>query len=110
MVCDDLNLPLGTVRLRASGGSGGQNGLGDIIASLGSEDFPRLRLGIAPLSGVPEPEAWADYVLAGFAEDEKQVVEEMIVRAAQAALDWAEYGVEHAASRFNRRGRPAAED
>ncbi len=110
VVCDDLHLPLGTVRLRASGGSGGQNGLADIIASLGHENFPRLRLGIAPLAGVPEPEDWADFVLTGFAEEEKQAVEEMVAHAGQAALAWAEYGTEYAASRFNRRGHPTGED
>lgn len=52
VVCDDLNLPLGSVRLRPRGSSGGQNGLASVIEYLGGEDFPRLRLGVAPGTGI----------------------------------------------------------
>ena len=64
VICDDLVLPLGAVRLRGKGSSGGQNGVQSIIEELGGEDFPRLRLGIAPKDGPVDPEFWADYVLS----------------------------------------------
>ncbi len=104
VVCDDLNLPLGALRLRPGGGGGGQNGLADIIAALGTEEFPRLRLGIAPVKGPLDPALWADFVLSPFTSEESPAVDDMVERAATAALAWFEHGCEYAASRFNRRG------
>ncbi|PIV81990.1 aminoacyl-tRNA hydrolase, partial [bacterium CG17_big_fil_post_rev_8_21_14_2_50_64_8] len=98
VVCDDLNLPLGSVRLRARGGSGGQNGLADILEVLGTEEVCRLRLGIAPRDGEVEPADWADFVLKPFMAPERDIVEEMIAHAASACTDWLEHGTEHAAS------------
>ncbi|MFN2369771.1 MAG: aminoacyl-tRNA hydrolase [Candidatus Krumholzibacteriia bacterium] len=107
VVCDDLALPLGAVRLRARGGSGGQNGLASVIAQLGGEEFPRLRLGIAP-GGEPVPaEHWPDYVLADFDPEEEDLVAETVAHAALAVACWLDLGAEAAGSRFNRRG-PAA--
>ncbi len=106
IVCDDLALPLGSVRLRARGRSGGQNGLASIIDHLGGEDFPRLRLGVAPLAEPPAPQDWADYVLADFTAAETPAVEELVIRAAEALACWLGHGLEATVSRFNRRIRP----
>ena len=107
VVCDDLALPLGAVRLRIRGSSGGQNGLASVIGHLGGEDFPRLRLGIGP-AGEPVPaHLWPDYVLADFGADEEEAVAGIVAHAADAVECCLELGAEAAGSRFNRRG-PAA--
>jgi PTH1 family peptidyl-tRNA hydrolase len=98
VVCDDLNLPLGKLRFRARGSSGGQKGLGDIIRRLGTEEFARLRIGI----GGP-PQGWdpADSVLAKFAPTELPVVEEAVVEAVEAVEVWVREGTEHCMNRYN---------
>jgi len=107
VVCDDLALPLGAVRVRARGGSGGQNGLASVIDHLGGEEFPRLRLGIAP-AGEPVPsEAWPDFVLADFTPEEEDLVADAVAHAADAVACWLAAGAEEAGSRFNRRRPPA---
>jgi peptidyl-tRNA hydrolase, PTH1 family len=98
VVCDDLNLPLGRLRVRAAGSSGGQKGLGDIIEKLQSEEFSRLRIGI----GSP-PDSWdaADYVLARFGRSELPEIELAVVRAADAVGDWVRQGVQYCMNRYN---------
>ncbi len=108
IVCDDLALPLGSVRLRARGSSGGQNGLASAIDHLGGDVFPRLRLGIAPLEAPVAPEDWPDYVLADFDESEAIVVEDLIDHAANALEFWLAHDLDRTVSRFNRRIRPQA--
>jgi PTH1 family peptidyl-tRNA hydrolase len=99
VICDDLNLPLGTVRLRAKGSAGGQNGLKHIIHSLGSEEFARLRVGI----GQQEPPAsYSSFVLSKFAEEEKPVVEKVIPVCIEAALSFVSKGIEYAMNTCNR--------
>lgn len=100
VICDDLNLPLGKVRLRARGSSGGQKGLADIIRRLGTEEFSRLRIGI----GMP-PERWdpADYVLARFAPTEVPAIEQAVATAADAVGDWVRQGIEYCMNRYNQR-------
>jgi len=109
IVCDDLNLPLGSVRLRARGRSGGQNGLASVIDSLGGGEFPRLRLGVAPLGRTVDPADWADFVLRDFTEEETDVAAEMISHGAEALGCWLGDGLEAAVSFFNRRIRPETE-
>jgi len=107
VVCDDIALPLGAARLRVRGGDGGHRGLESVIGTLGDEDFPRLRLGVAGGGEPVPPSIWADYVLDAFTSPEEPVVEELIDHAF-ATLEWVlVHGVEDAASRFNR-GPPAA--
>jgi PTH1 family peptidyl-tRNA hydrolase len=106
IVCDDLNLPLGSVRLRARGRSGGQNGLASVIENLGGEEIPRLRLGVAPLDGEVDPADWADFVLTDFAAEEKEAVLDLTDHAASALEHWLDRGFEATVSRFNRRIRP----
>lgn len=108
VVCDDLALPLGALRLRVRGGSGGQNGMASLIAAVGGEEFPRLRLGVAPTAGPPDPADWADHVLSDFTPDEAPLVAETVRHACAALICWLEEGLEAAASRHNRRVVPPA--
>ncbi len=96
VVLDDLDLPLGVIRLRASGGSGGHNGLNSINDALGGADYPRLRIGI----GRPQGGA-VDHVLARFDAGELPVLEEAIERAADAAEAWLRNGIDFAMNHFN---------
>ena len=80
VVLDDLALPLGRLRLRATGGSGGHNGLESIIMQFGTEEIPRLRIGI----GEAPPAGSVDYVLSRFLEEEKPIVRSAIDRAVEA--------------------------
>jgi len=98
IVCDDFNLPLDSIRLRPGGSAGGQNGLADILARLGSTAVPRLRLGIGP---VPAGRKAADFVLGRFSRDDRERVAVMVERAADAAEEWAARGIEAAMNRYN---------
>lgn len=98
VVVDDINLPTGKLRLRARGSAGGHNGMQDIIDHLGSDDFPRLRIGIGSEF---ERGKQADYVLSPFAQDELPVVDEAIVRARDAVVTYVTEGIETAMNRFN---------
>jgi len=100
VLADDLNLPLGSIRIRAGGSSGGHNGLGSLIEALGTEQFPRLRMGIGPRPGRTDAR---DFVLSAFADSEWDAVEEMTERAAEAVECWLDEGLQEAMSRFNRR-------
>ena len=98
VISDDVDLPVGRIRYRDSGGSGGQKGVRDIIDRLGSEKFSRLRVGVGrPPEGVDT----ADYVLSEFRESERVEMKDSIQRAAQAALCWVEFGPAETANRFN---------
>ena len=99
VICDDLNLPLGKLRIRVKGTSGGQKGLEDIIRRLGTEDFPRLRVGIG---NPPENWDWAAFVLSKFAKDEQPMMEEAIVRAVEAVEAWAREGIEYCMNHYNK--------
>lgn len=103
VVGDDLALPLGALRLRARGSSGGQKGLASVIAELGHDDFPRLRLGIAPPGDAVPAAEWPAFVLTPFADAERPLVADLVALAADAVVCCREQGVEAAASRFNRR-------
>jgi PTH1 family peptidyl-tRNA hydrolase len=97
IVLDDLALPLGRLRLRARGGAGGHNGLESILAQFGTEEIPRLRIGIgaAPRDGL------VDYVLSRFFDEEKALVASTIDRAAE-AVKWAiDKGLVSAMNNFN---------
>ncbi len=101
VVCDDLALPLGHLRLRGQGSSGGQNGLLSIIEHLESTGFARLRLGIDGTEGTLLPEDWADYVLEPFPEGERDSAESLVTRAVEAVLGWGQDGPSITASRCN---------
>ena len=98
VACDDLNLPLGRLRLRSRGSAGGHNGLKSIITSLQSAEFPRLRLGI----GQPPPgQDAAEYVLSPFKIKEWPLVEEMLSRAGRALETCLAEGLQAAMNTFN---------
>lgn len=97
VITDDMALEPGRIRIRTKGSAGGHNGLGDIIARLGSEEFARLRVGIGGIGG----ETGADYVLSRPAGAEKQLLSRAIERAAQAVVCWVEEGIEIAMNKFN---------
>ncbi len=97
VVLDDLDLPVGRLRFRAGGGSGGHRGLESLIYEWSREDFPRLRLGI----GRPESGEIPDFVLSPFPEEDLDRVNRIVEAAADAVLFYLEFGLERAASRFN---------
>ena len=98
VVYDDLDLPLGAIRMRPAGGSGGHKGMRSIIERLGSRDFPRLRIGIDRPPGRMDPAA---YVLQDFSVEEVALLEDTLERAVAAIETWLCEGVEAAMSRYN---------
>ncbi|MBI4576822.1 MAG: aminoacyl-tRNA hydrolase, partial [Planctomycetes bacterium] len=105
VVCDDIALPLGRLRVRASGSSGGQKGLDSILRRLGRRDVPRLRLGIG---GPPGRMDATDYVLGRFGAADRQEVGVAVEEAALAVEVWVREGSEATMNRFN--GPRTAED
>jgi PTH1 family peptidyl-tRNA hydrolase len=98
IVLDDLALPCGRLRLRGSGSSGGHNGLKDIERALGTNEYPRLRIGIDPS---PPRVAGKDYVLGRFTTEQRKLLEPAIDRATSAIMTWMDKGIESAMSLFN---------
>jgi PTH1 family peptidyl-tRNA hydrolase len=97
IICDDFQLPLGRLRFRADGSSGGQKGLEDVIRHCGS-DVPRLRLGIGPV-----PPRWdpADFVLGRFLAEENAAAEKMVEQAALAVVDWIRHDTAYSMNKYN---------
>ena len=102
VVFDDVNLPLGRLRLRRDGSPGGHRGLESIRESLATDEVPRLRLGVALETGPPPGEVLVDFVLQPFDRAETAAVDEMIGRAADACEAWLVDGIDAAMNRFNR--------
>lgn len=100
---DDVDLPLGKLRIRSSGGPGTHNGMRSVVAEIGSEAFPRVRLGIAPVREGGDRGDLVDHVLSPFVDDEKPIAEQMVARAAEAIEVLLRDGVERAMERFNAR-------
>jgi peptidyl-tRNA hydrolase, PTH1 family len=103
VVCDDANLPLGKLRVRAKGTHGGHNGLRNIQEHLGTTAYPRLRVGVGAAR-----EDMVDHVLSTFRPGERAAVEDAVLRAVQAVLVWVRDGVEACMNRFNGEADPAA--
>jgi PTH1 family peptidyl-tRNA hydrolase len=99
VVYDDLDLPVGRLRLRPEGGSGGHKGMRSITDALGTQMFPRLRIGIDRPPGRMDP---AEYVLQPFSDSEKLVLAETVERAVAAIECWLAEGILAAMDRFNR--------
>ena len=95
---DDLDLPFGNLRMRPGGGPGGQKGLASAIEQLGTQDIPRLRLGIGRPPGRMDPAA---YVLQDFPRDEMKELSSILDRAADAVLTFVTDGLEKAMNKFN---------
>src|SRR5947199_6488493 len=98
VVLDDLALPVGRIRIRPSGGTGGHNGLESIIMQFGTEEIPRLRIGIG---GAPR-EGGVDYVLGRFFEEERPLVRSTINRAVEAVKCAIDKGLVSAMNTFNK--------
>ncbi len=97
VVCDDLSLPIGKLRIRPGGSDGGQKGLRDITSHLGTDQFPRLRIGIGDQSDMDA----ADFVLSRFRAAERPLIDDALILAAQAIAVWVTRGIESAMNRFN---------
>ena len=97
VACDDFNLPPGKLRLRGKGSSGGHNGIQSVIDSLGTDEFPRLRMGIG---GEEEPDKSA-FVLKEFKSGEKRMVDEMLIDAVRLVNYYIFNGLENTMNRFN---------
>ena len=100
VVSDDVYLPVGTLRLRARGSSGGHRGLGSVEAALGRRDFARLRIGVGAAKSSAE---LREHVLDAFSAEERPLVDDTVVRAADAVECWVAEGIAAAMNRFNRR-------
>ena len=98
ILSDDLDIPFGTIRIRASGGPGGQRGLSSILEKLGTKEIPRLRLGIGRPPGRMDP---SDYVLQSFSRDELASLSEILDQAAEAVLAFVTHGLNRAMNEFN---------
>ena len=101
VVVDDIDLPLGVLRLRARGTAGTQKGLRSVVAHLGTTEFPRLRVGIRGERYSRERNDLADYVLEPVAKAEREAYEESIVRAVEALRLWLTQGIDAAMRRSN---------
>ena len=99
VISDDVALPQGKLRVRRSGSAGGHNGLKNIIAHLGSDQFPRVKVGVG---GKPHPDSdMADWVLSPFTGQDRKAMEEAISRAADAVTLLLDKGVDQAMAKFN---------
>jgi len=96
---DDLDLPFEAIRLRPNGGAGGQKGLKSTIQHLGTQNFPRLRMGIGRPPGRMDPAA---YVLQDFARADEQLLSETLDRAADAVFKLIDEGIDKAMTRYNK--------
>ena len=96
---DDISLEPGRLRIRSDGSAGGHNGIKSIIAELGSQDFPRVKIGVGAKTN-PEQDL-ADWVLSAFSASDEKALISALDRAADAALCIIEHGVPEAANRFN---------
>jgi PTH1 family peptidyl-tRNA hydrolase len=97
VVCDDIHIPVGRLRIRARGSSGGQNGLKSVAALLGSQDWARMRIGV----GEPPPGLQIDWVLSRFGGADRKQIDDVLIVAMGAVEVWLADGVETAMNRFN---------
>lgn len=100
VLVDDVNLPLGRIRVRAGGSAGGHNGLKSLIEHLGTDQFPRVRMGV----GESEDAVLRDHVLGTFRPEERGAVDQMIGQAADAAVLFVESGIDAAMNAHNIKG------
>lgn len=98
VLSDDLDIPFGTIRIRASGGYGGQRGLASVIESLGTKDFPRMRLGVGRPPGKMDP---ANFILQNFSRDEIKSISEILDAGTDAVLEFVKNGLNASMNKFN---------
>ncbi len=102
IIYDELDLPLGSIRIRLAGSAGGHNGLSSVVTGLGSQNVPRLRVGI----GRPDDRKVVDYVLSSFSGEQMTEFKESITKAAQAGISFITDGSQFAMNRFNQNPAP----
>ena len=103
VISDDIDLAPGNIRVREKGSAGGHNGLKNIIAHLGTQNFTRIKVGVG---GKPEEWDLADHVLARFDKDTEEVIRDAIDRAGKAAVTIMEEGAAAAMNKFNQKVKP----
>lgn len=98
VIYDDVSMDVGRIRMRAKGSAGGHNGIKNIIAELGTDVFPRMKVGVGE-----KPKGWdlADYVLGRFSDEENEVMRRMLARGSDACRDFILYGIQEAMNRYN---------
>lgn len=106
VICDDINLPVGLIRVRKKGGAGGHNGLASTISEIGTEEFPRIRIGVGRQS---QGASQVDHVLGTPSGDELADLRLAVERAAEAATVAIEEGLDAAMNRYNGRAAPQGE-
>jgi PTH1 family peptidyl-tRNA hydrolase len=106
VIADDFHLPLGMVRIRARGSSGGHNGLKSIQEALGTTEYPRLRIGI----GDPGRQDPYDFVLQDLSVAERKPIEDALGLVVQAVETWTRHGIDEAMNRFNRKDTTQANE
>lgn len=97
VIYDDMDLPIGKLRVREKGSSGGQNGMKNIIAHLNTQDFARIRIGI----GKPENKDIINYVLSPFNKDDVKIIDEVTTKASLAAYDFINNPISIVATKYN---------
>ena len=107
VVYDDIDLEPGQIRIRKQGSAGGHNGMKSVIGGLNTQDFIRIRMGVGDK---PKQYDLADYVLGHFTKEEREVVDEAVIRATEAIHMILTDGVDQAMNRFNRKKEQAAEE
>ncbi len=106
VIHDDLDLPVGQLRIRAYGSAGGHKGMTDVLQQLATDEVPRLRIGIDKV----HPSATVEYVLSRFEPDERPLIETAVTTAADAVACWLRAGIDAAMNQFNRRPRDRQAD
>lgn len=97
VICDDIHLPVGKIRLRAQGSSGGQNGLKSVASQLATQNFARVRIGV----GEPPPDSQIEWVLGRFNRSDRVIIDDILITAMGAVEIWVAHGIERAMNRFN---------
>jgi peptidyl-tRNA hydrolase, PTH1 family len=110
VVVDEVALPTGSFRIRARGSAGGHNGLKSVEGAVGSQDYPRLRIGVGPEDPSRRRGHLADYVLGDFGKREEKVVRELMPTLAELVETWLKEGAEVAMNRFNKVGKGEKDD
>jgi PTH1 family peptidyl-tRNA hydrolase len=108
VVVDEVALPIGSFRVRARGSAGGHNGLKSIEATLGSQEYARLRIGVGPEDPSRRHSDLSDYVLGDFGKREAKIVQELLPSVAELIETWLKAGAEVAMNKFNRQGKAGA--
>ncbi len=103
VACDDVALPLGSIRLRGQGSDGGHNGLSSIIERVGSEGIPRLRIGIRPTLAETSGKDLSPFVLGPFSRPEMKLLDQALALAVEACEVWVSHGLAAAMNRFNQK-------